>query len=649
MRESSGDGSPRFSPRFSEEFIERVLDANNIVDIISQHTQLKSSSSGFMGRCPFPEHPEKTPSFSVSESKQVYYCFGCHKKGNLITFLRDFNGLTYVQALEYLADRANIPLPISDQQLSTEEQARTTKRKQLLQIYERAKNLYRGTLKTQSEAAPVRVYVKRRGISNETAETFQIGYAPAEWDSLVQDLSRQELPFSLAEEGRLIRAREGKSGHYDFFRDRLMFPVHNFKGEVIAFGGRIIQEGEPKYLNSPEHFLFSKRKTLYGLFITGKYIRSEDCAVIVEGYMDLVSLYQAGIRNVVASMGTALTLEQAQMLKRMTNNVVVLFDGDSAGINAAEKALPILLSAGLRPKGITLPDGQDPDDFVRKSGPDALKNLIHEAKDLFFLVLHNQLNQFRGDPAEKLKLAEETAQTLQAIPDSRLKDLYEKELIFRLGVEPKWLKNLVAQGNSKPAGSEPKKDFSKEIPKDELFSADEKVKIASAPSYLKLLIALSLENQTLFQRLVDAPWLREIPHPGIQDLIARSLRIYRQAPEKFDKLTGLLMTFVDQSEALILPASLRRSAQDTLTKGDSEDDSVFDDANLMMEYEKLWMDCVRKFRDENLAARAKEIQLQLRSGSSPELLQELQSIHLDRRKLMSDPNYVRKTQSEENL
>lgn len=633
--------------RFTQDFVDRVLEANNIVDIISQYTQLRNSGGGFMGRCPFPDHPEKTPSFSVSESKQLYHCFGCQKKGNLIGFLRDYNGLSFIESVEYLAERAHIPMPVANEAAAKEESALAAKKKQLVQIYDQARNFYRAQLLKAGDSSLVKVYVQKRGLSLETLETFQVGVAPSEWDALTQHLTQKSFPLPLAEEGRLIRQRESKNGYYDLFRERLMFPIHNMKGEVIAFGGRILAQGEPKYLNSPEHVLFSKRKTLYGLHLTARYIRAEDSVIIVEGYMDLVSLYQAGIRNLVATMGTALTPDQAFALKRLTPNAITLFDGDDAGVAAAEKALPVLLAAGLRPKGIILPDDMDPDDFVKNRGGDALKELVVKAEDLFFLILHQWLKNFRGDPAEKLTIMDKVGPWLTQIPDPRLRDLYERELQFRLAVDAKWMKQALVPTKVAPTGPQPSafSEPRKNISEAEKAPSENVISIQSAPPFYKLLVALSLQDQELFEQLADASWLNEIRHEGIHELIARATRLYRQAPEKFDKLTGLLMTFVDQSEALIAPKVRSRvvPAQSPDAHAEETADVVEDESmnESRQEDKKLWLDCVRKIRDEFLQTRAKELQLELRSNPSPTVLEELRSIQQARRRLIKDPNFLR--------
>src|SRR5437868_3538682 len=439
--------------KFSPEFIEKVRDANNLVDIISQYTQLKPTGSGLMGRCPFPDHQEKTPSFSLSETKQVYHCFGCHKKGNIFTFLQNYQGMSFPEAIEYLANRASIAMPEKNSSEANEYQDRQQERKKLLARVNKLANYYFiEQLKRQPVDHPVKKYIVKRGLSPDVLETFQIGYSTPEWDGLVKYLESKKVPMDLIEEARLAKARAGgKTGHFDLFRDRLMFPILNPMGEAVAFGGRIIDQGEPKYLNSPETPVFVKGRILYGLAQTARYIRTEDQAIIVEGYMDLVALYQAGIRNAAATMGTALTPDHGKLLKRMTKNVVVLFDGDSAGQEAAERSLPILLSADVHPKGLTLPDGMDPDDYVKAKGAEALKDLMTKAPDLFVLILQRWMEDYRGEASQKVKLCDQLKPILEVVPDSRLKDLYVQEAARRMSVPANWLKEALFKPGGKLA------------------------------------------------------------------------------------------------------------------------------------------------------------------------------------------------------
>lgn len=608
--------------KFSPEFIERVAEANNIVDIISQHTQLKSAGGGMMGRCPFPDHPEKTPSFSVSESKQVYHCFGCHKKGNIYTFLQQYNGMSFREAVEYLAGRANMALPQVNEEEAARQDAMTMKKRELAKVNKLAAQYFYQNFQKLPANHPVRQYADKRRLSSDIIQTFQIGYATDEWDGLVKFLESKNIPMSLAEEARLVKARTGgKSGYFDIFRDRLMFPILSTMGEPIAFGGRIILQGEPKYLNSPETLIFHKGKVLYGLSETAKYIRSEDQALVVEGYMDLVSLYQSGIQNVVATMGTALTADHGRLLHRVTKNIVVLFDGDSAGQEAAQRSLPILLAADVYPKGLVLPNGQDPDDYVKAQGAEALKAQLSQAPDLFTMILQMWMQGYRGEASEKVQLSTKLQPIFAAIQDQRLKKLYLSEAASRLQVEEKWLVQAVQvspqQGKSTAAASFTNQSQTSSAnsmqkpmnqgpnfqmaPSMELTEARmDQIQLKGATQAEALLLGLVLKNHANFQTFDQTQSLEEIPHEGVREVLKRAAEVYRQAPDKFDRLVSLLTSFVDRPDWLI--------NQSTNLTGDDH---------------KMILDCVRKIRGSAIQEKMKKLTLEMKSKVGPERMQEL--------------------------
>lgn len=607
--------------KFKHDFIERVAEANNIVDIISQHTQLKSAGGGLMGRCPFPDHPEKTPSFSVSDTKQVYHCFGCHKKGNIFTFLHDYNGMSFPEAVEYLANRAGIALPIYEKTLE-ESDVYKEKKRALQKANTLAAHFFVEQLKRQSPESPVKKYLAKRKLTQETVETFQIGYAPAEWDSLEKFFTQKNISLSVAEEARLLRARsEGKSGFYDLFRDRLMFPIVSPMGEPIAFGGRIIEQGEPKYLNSPETILFVKGRILYGIYQTAKYIRAEDSALIVEGYMDLVSLYQSGIKNVVATMGTALTIEHSKIIKRLTKNVVALFDGDSAGIEAAERSLPILLAADLHPKGLTLPEGMDPDDFVNKYGADFLKQELQKAPDLFMMVLDRWMRDFKGEASDKIKLIDKLKPIFTAIIDPRLTDLYLQEVATLLSVSHLWLKQALFQKNT-PS------DSSKRFDNTQTLKPTPAAAIAPATSDLEIikyfiktaskaelmLLELTLKSRANFEFFQKENLYDYIINDGTRKILHDANEVYRQSPDKFDKLTSLLVNVVDQPDLLFASENAIKNSE---------------------EFEmRLLKDCFLKIKDSFLKERAKKLALELKTSLNNEpqedKLQEIMAVQKNR-------------------
>ncbi len=621
--------------KFTQEFIEKVSEANNLVDIISQYTQLKSSGSGLMGRCPFPDHPEKTASFSVSEVKQVYHCFGCHKKGNIFTFLQQYNGMSFKESVEYLADRAHIALPKATESQSHSDLLQV-KRKQILKANQISNEFFRKNLKDLPSTHPVNQYVQKRGLTAEIIESFQIGYSAEDWEGLVKELSQKNISLNLAEEAKLVKARSsGKTGYFDLFRERLMFPILSVMGETLGFGGRIIATGEPKYLNSPETPVFHKGKILYGLYQTAKYIRSQDQVVIVEGYMDLISLYAAGIKNSAATMGTALTFDHAKILSRMTKNVVVLFDGDAAGQEAAERSLPILLSADVYPKGFILPNQMDPDDFVRAHGAESLTNRINQAKDLFSLVLDQWLASYRGEASEKVQLASKLSPLFSQIRDLRLKQLYLQEAADRLGVNERWLIQAVQPPTSKNSMENPVRRISQEVsqmgfqrptndnlqyskmanqPMQKTIQQDSNqnlensdlIDLKGASKAEDLLVGLALRSTSNFEKFQQACSLEEIPHEGIREVLKRIAEVYRQAPEKFDKLSSLLATFVNRPEVLIA-------------------DQNFDGGEA-----RLVLDCIRKIRERRIAEKRASLTQELKkSVSGSETYQNLMKALMD--------------------
>lgn len=603
--------------RYPPEFIDKVQEASSLLDIISQYTQLKPSGAGFMGRCPFPDHQEKTASFSMSEAKQVYHCFGCKKSGNIFTFLRDYNGMNFPEALEYLADRHGIAIPVTNDGKQDQYTQAQDVKKQVLKMNKVAAEFFRETLKRSSLDSPIRQYILKRKLSPETIEEFQIGYSSTDWDRLSLHLQKNNFSMPLADEAKLVKARKEGNGYFDLFRDRLMFPIISPSGEVLAFGGRIHDQGEPKYLNSPETVVFSKSKVLYGLAQTAKYIRSEDCVVIVEGYMDLVSLYQAGLKNVAASMGTALTVEHAKLIKRMTNNVVVLFDGDEAGQMAAERSLSILLSQGLYPRGLVLVDAKDPDEFVNKFGLAAMNEKIHKSSDLFNVVLQSWMTDYRGEASQKVKLVDRLKPIFDSISDNRLRSLYGEDLAMRMNVTKDWLRSALqassassnnahrqvitegprgqsmqnlqsSQGMASTMASVPNStgEADRQLdPNDPFGRLTEKIKISDAIQVELMLLQMGIKSRANFEWLLQHEQihskedsatrdelseisvnqgfkqiLSQINHLGVRKILEIGEQVYRQGPVKFDKFFTLLIDKIDKPEMLFQNSSLGAAA-----------------------------------------------------------------------------------------
>lgn len=359
--------------QISEEILEKIKSQNDIVDVISERVRLKKAGRNFTGLCPF--HNEKTPSFSVSQEKQIFKCFGCGEAGNVISFVMKEKNLSFIEAVKYLANRANIPLDDEKGERSV-----VSKKKDLLyKINVEAAKFFFSNLMNNHNA---KEYFLNRGIKEETIKRFGLGFANDSWNDLMFYLRKKGIKDNLLEEAGLISVNKEKGTKYDRFRNRVMFPVFDYQGKVIGFGGRVLDDSKPKYLNSPETLVFQKGTNLYGLNFALKHTMKERYFVIVEGYMDLISLHQYGITNVVASLGTALTINQARLLKRYADKVVISYDADLAGQMATLRGLEILRTAGFDVRVLNIPQGKDPDEYVRSNGREAFLKLINSAEPL---------------------------------------------------------------------------------------------------------------------------------------------------------------------------------------------------------------------------------------------------------------------------
>ncbi|SEB41203.1 DNA primase [Paenibacillus sp. GP183] len=360
--------------RIPEEVIEAVLARHDIVEVIGKYVHLTKQGHYMKGLCPF--HSEKSPSFTVTPEKQIYHCFGCGVGGNSIHFLMEKEGYSFAEAVRILADEAGIPISWEE---STAEQTEQQKEKaSLLQAHEFAAKLYQYILGNTEQGKKALVYLRSRGMSDKLIETFQIGYAPVMWDTLVLQLEKRGYDMQLMEKGGLISARSEGSGYVDKFRERIMFPICDSTGKVIAFGGRATGDVQPKYLNSPETMLFNKSRTLYNMHLARPNIRKAEKAVLFEGYVDVIKAWEAGVHNGIATMGTALTKEHAGILNRNSERIVLCYDGDNAGQSAAFKSIPILEEAGCKVSVAMLPDNQDPDEYVTAHGSERFVREIVE-------------------------------------------------------------------------------------------------------------------------------------------------------------------------------------------------------------------------------------------------------------------------------
>ena len=436
-----------------QSFIQELLDRTDIVEVVGRYVQLKKGGANFMGLCPF--HGEKSPSFSVSPAKQFFHCFGCSKSGNAITFLMEHAGMGFVEAVHDLAQQTGLPVPEDD--LSPQERERAAARKQqqatLTDVLEKASTAYCQHLSTAQHAI---AYLQRRGVSSTIANHYGLGYAPEGWHGLASVFAQYDDPL-LAESGLVIVNDEnpGDVRRYDRFRDRLMFPIRNVKGECIGFGGRVFGDEKPKYLNSPETPVFHKGRELYGLFEARTAIREHGLALVTEGYMDVVALAQLGFPNAVATLGTACTPEHLAKLFRFTESVVFSFDGDSAGRRAARKALEAALPYATDTRSIKflfLPAEHDPDSFVREYGSDAFARHISAAMPLSGFLLQAAADQCDlGTPEGRAHMASNARPLWELLPDGVLKRQLLGEVAAQSQLEVRDLSEVWSQARARDA------------------------------------------------------------------------------------------------------------------------------------------------------------------------------------------------------
>lgn len=406
-----------------------VLAANDIVQIVGAFVELKGAGGGRKkGLCPF--HREKTPSFVVSEDKQSYHCFGCGKGGDALSFVMEYEGLHFSEALQQLADRGNVRLPAP----TAGNLGADGLRKQLLDFNQSAAKYYRNSLVDENRGKTGRVYLDGRRLKAETVERFGLGFAPDGWSMLLDAARKKGTPEPVLGASGLFKDRDG-GGRYDAFRNRLMFPIKDVSGNVVAFGGRALDDSPAKYINSPETQVYRKSRVLYALHEARDAMRREKFAILVEGYFDALRCFDAGIENVVATCGTALTAEQASLIRRYVPSVVLVYDGDAAGIQAALKGTGVLTAAGLAVRAMALPGGQDPDDFVRDSGGDAFSRLVAEASD--FVTFYARQSESRlGTIEGRTQVAHELFDILRHIEDEVRLDEYLGLTAERLGLNP---------------------------------------------------------------------------------------------------------------------------------------------------------------------------------------------------------------------
>lgn len=435
-------------PFYSDDLVEEVRSRSDIVDVISQYVKLHKRGSNYVGLCPF--HNEKTGSFTVSASKQMYYCFGCGAGGNVITFLMNYENATFPEALQELADRAGVALP--KQEASAEAKRQADKRDRLLEIQKEAAKYYYALLRNP-RGRQAYDYFRKRELSDETMRRFGLGYSDKYSDDLYRYLKSRGYEDSLLKESGLVTFDEKRGGH-DKFWNRAMFPIMDVRGKVIGFGGRVMGEGEPKYLNSPETMIFDKSRNLYALNIARSTKKPQ--MLLCEGYMDVIALHQAGFDNAVASLGTSFTTGHASLLKRYTKEVYLTFDSDGAGIKAALRAIPILKEVGLTAKVVHMEPYKDPDEFIKALGADEYQKRIDEAENSFFFELRVlEQNYDMRDPESKTAFHNEVARRLLGFSEELERENYLTATAERYHISYEQLRKLVNTLGARGLGAQP--------------------------------------------------------------------------------------------------------------------------------------------------------------------------------------------------
>jgi DNA primase len=412
------------------EIIDQILDKIDIVEVISGYIPLKKAGQNFRTNCPF--HNEKTPSFTVSPSKQIYHCFGCGAGGNVISFLMKHESMDFIEAIKMLAGKAAVRLPA----LSAAGKAKNSFAEKLYDVNNIACDFYRQNLMKESAGAPYK-YLVERGLTERTIKHFRFGFAEDSWRGLLEHCKRKGVEADLPAKAGLILQSADKGNWYDRFRNRIMFPIFDSRGRILGFGGRALDENTmPKYINSPETYIYTKGRHLYGLNFAREFIKKKNYAVIVEGYFDLIMPFQNDIKNIAATLGTALTVEQIALLKRLTKNVIMVYDSDKAGEAATLRGLDLLIREDMNIRIAVLPKGSDPDSFVRKEKGPGFMKVLKESKDLFDYKLGVLTSKFKkSEPRGKARIVEEMLPTLAKIKNAVLKSSYLKKMAEALSVD----------------------------------------------------------------------------------------------------------------------------------------------------------------------------------------------------------------------
>jgi len=497
---------------YSDELIEEVRSSNDIVDVISSYVRLQKRGGTYFGLCPF--HNEKSPSFSVTPAKQMYYCFGCGQGGNVFTFMMKYENFTFTEAMKSLAQRAGVRLP--EGEITAEEKKRADLKQQLLEVHNHAAKYYYHLLKSEKGVRAYE-YLKNRGLSDETITKFGLGYSSNYKNDLYQFIRSKGYKDDVLKESGLFTFTE--KGVYDKFSNRVMFPIMDINNKVIAFGGRVMGDAQPKYLNSPETMLFDKSRNLYGLNVARNARKGS--ILICEGYMDVIALHQAGFNNAVASLGTAFTSKHAGILKRYSDNVYLTFDSDGAGVKAALRALPILREAGISAKVINMKPYKDPDEFIKNLGADEYQSRIDNARNSFLFEVDKLREETdEKDPDQKAKFHKEVATRLLRFSDALERNAYIEAVCNEFMIPQdslvKTINTLALTYDGEKIGVEVKADEPK----------NEKKPLSAGCEAQRTLLTWLIEEQSIYRQLkeyISKKDFVESPYDIVADMLFEQL------------------------------------------------------------------------------------------------------------------------------
>lgn len=483
------------------DFLEQVKSSVDIVKVVGEYVRLKKAgaSPSYKGLCPF--HNEKTPSFSVHSTHQFYKCFGCDSKGDVLKFIMEIERVSFFEALKLLAERNGIPIPKRAEYSDPQSKLRTS----LIEMHHIAARLFQDNLRGP-QGAEARAYLTGRGVSDEQIAEFGLGLSADSWDQLVRRFEQERIPSDQMEHSGLVSKRQEGNGFYDRFRGRLMFPIHNESGKIIGFGGRALKPGdEPKYLNSPETEIYKKTFVLYNLHRAKDAIRKQERAVLVEGYMDVIGVWSAGVRNVVASCGTALTNTQVRAIKRFSEKLVVNFDPDTAGANAAERSIQILLDESMRVRVLELPGGLDPDEYVKQNGPDNYRSKVEQAAGYFEWLSDRARRKFDMRSAEgRIAGLQFLMPAIQRVSDRLERATIAGEVAGYLGIDRGLVLDQFRRSAAHRTAGPPPNQSVDVSPREKLLLNALLVSSAARAEILPGLLELEIAEQFVTRRILDA-------------------------------------------------------------------------------------------------------------------------------------------------